>query len=356
LLGFILVWRIPLCPSAVHDGTAELPAETVSIIIPARNEAARLPCLLASIAKLHTPPAEVIVMDDGSTDGTAEVAAGYGVRACAVPALPDGWRGKNWACWNGAAQASGSLLLFLDADTLFAAPDSLTRLQAAWRACGSAALSLAPYHQPQEAYEQLSAIFNLQTVIGINAFSMFGSPHRPQGLFGPDLLIDRAGYMAIDGHRSVRHEVLEHMSMGLLLKARNIAATCLGGHGVIHIRMYSDGMRSLCNGWMKAFAVGAGKSAPAALRLSVLWLVGGTLAFLLALAAPFSKVVPLSACAGYVAFAVAMWAGLRKVGAFRWWVSAAYPLSLGFFYGIMAWSVLWGLMGRAVRWKARDLM
>ena len=96
----------------------------LSIIIPARNEEQNLPVLLCSINAQTVKPPEVIVVDDGSTDRTAEVAREFGAAVIASKPLPDGWRGKTWACQQGAQAATGDLLLFLDADTWFAADNS----------------------------------------------------------------------------------------------------------------------------------------------------------------------------------------------------------------------------------------
>ncbi len=86
----------------------------ISVIVPARDEAARLPRLLDSLAA-DAQPYEVLVVDDRSTDGTAAVARAAG--ATVVPAeRPAGWSGKAYACWAGAQAAQGDLLVFLDAD------------------------------------------------------------------------------------------------------------------------------------------------------------------------------------------------------------------------------------------------
>ena len=100
----------------------------MSIVVPARNEATTLPDLLASLGALDPAPHEVIVVDDGSEDGTAEVARTRGVDVHSVPGPPEGWLGKPWACQQGARRATGDLLLFLDADVQLSA-DALPRLR-----------------------------------------------------------------------------------------------------------------------------------------------------------------------------------------------------------------------------------
>ena len=88
----------------------------LSIIIPARNEETNLPKLLRSLTAQSPQPREIIVVDDASTDRTAEVAQQFGARVIRSLPLPNGWRGKTWACHQGAQVATGEMLLFLDAD------------------------------------------------------------------------------------------------------------------------------------------------------------------------------------------------------------------------------------------------
>lgn len=99
----------------VQDGPS------VSVLIPARNEADRIGNLLEDLAGSHFTPCEILVYDDQSEDDTAERVAVFAQRHTAVrlirgDALPSGWLGKNHACHCLAAQARGEVLLFLDAD------------------------------------------------------------------------------------------------------------------------------------------------------------------------------------------------------------------------------------------------
>ena len=93
------------------------PAPRVSVVVPTLNEERYLPALLASLASQTLPVHEVIVADAGSTDHTVGVARAYSAKI--VPGGLPGL-GRN----NGAAEASGDWLLFLDADTVLP-PDGL---------------------------------------------------------------------------------------------------------------------------------------------------------------------------------------------------------------------------------------
>jgi len=119
----------PLRPAA--------PKRSVSVVIPARDEAQRLrPCLEA----LRGQGAEVVVVDDRSSDGTAALARSLGARVVVGAELPPGWVGKPWALQQGLEAASGDVVVSLDADTR-AAPGLLGALDAAlgeadWVTCG----------------------------------------------------------------------------------------------------------------------------------------------------------------------------------------------------------------------------
>ena len=87
--------------------------------MPARNEAVNLTHLLPTLtALIYDGPYEVIVVDDDSTDATAQVAVACGAQVISLHELPPGWRGKPHACHRGAQEARGEWSLFVDADTL----------------------------------------------------------------------------------------------------------------------------------------------------------------------------------------------------------------------------------------------
>lgn len=241
--GFLLLPRLQPC----RDDRKLPGGEKVSIIIPARDEEHNLPLLLASLSKQSIPPHEIIVVDDGSTDRTAAIAGEMGALVISSESLPDGWRGKTWACHQGAARAGGDLLCFVDADTTFA-PGGLERMLSCY---SGGAFSVGPWHAVEKTYENLSLFFNLNMVAGT----------VPHGLFGQMLLVDRGSYYQVGGHASVRGLILENFRLADHFRAKGISVSSAAGRGVLSFRMYPGGIRDLIEGWTKGFASGlAGRS------------------------------------------------------------------------------------------------
>jgi dolichyl-phosphate beta-glucosyltransferase len=115
----------------------------LSIIVPAYNEAARLPATLeALVAHLARAgrPAEILVVDDGSTDATAAAAGGRRAAAVRVACirLPEN-RGKGRAVATGVAASAGAVVAFIDADL----PYTLANLDYAVRAVASGEADMA---------------------------------------------------------------------------------------------------------------------------------------------------------------------------------------------------------------------
>ncbi len=348
LAGWATLARIKPC-RPVKAGTP-LPTQKISVIIPARNEEKNLPRLLRSLQNQPVPPDEIIVVDDASTDRTAAVAAGLGARVVTPPSLPDGWRGKTWACQHGAEQAKGEWLLFLDADTWFE-PDGLAAVRAEFSAVGGGALSVAPLHHVERLHEQFSAFFNLVMLAGTGAFTALGDRMTPRGLLGQFLLIEKSAYVRVGGHAAVKERVLENFWLAEKLRIAGVLMHCRGGRRVFSFRMYPLGWRDMMDGWIKGFASGAGKTHLPLLLLVIAWMSGLIMAAANLLLAKDSPVCLFM----YVAYAAQVAWLLRRVGTFHWLTAILFPALLIFYFIIFTRSVWRAARKQPVDWKGRKI-
>lgn len=267
LISFAILFSLAR-PRYLPDQAAD--AKKISIIIPARDEEENIGKLLRSIKEQSTQPLEVLVIDDQSTDRTAEVARELGATVIPGKEMPEGWKGKTWACQQGAEAAKGEWFLYLDADTILI-ENGLAQLAAL--TSQKATHSICPYHKVRRPYEQLSAFFNTITLTGVDAFA--ATPSTQGTLFGQVLLIHRDHYREAGGHEAVKDEILENFQFAQQLKAKDIDVHLYLGKGTVEMRMFPHGLSQLANSWRKGFIAGAAQAPKRALLTTSLWLSGG---------------------------------------------------------------------------------
>jgi 4,4'-diaponeurosporenoate glycosyltransferase len=333
-----------------HLGPVAAPTECsdLSVIVPARNEERSLPTLLASLPH----GVEVVVVDDGSTDGTAAVAQASGALVVRSPPLPPGWSGKSWACAQGAAVASAPILVFVDADVRFAA-GGLEAVVAAHRAAGGL-LSVQPSHEPGSTVEELAQLFNIVAFAGTDAGSPLGRRRGARGAFGPVLATSRTDYVAVGGHEAVRSSVVEDVALSDRYQGRQLPVTVLAGGPMVSFRMYPDGLGQLVEGFTKNLSAGLGSIRRMTALLVVAWstlLVQASVAPVRTLAAG-DVGTGLAAALLYLVVAVQVWWMGRQVGRFRPMTSVLFPVSTALFLFVFARSVVASARG-SVSWRGR---
>ena len=351
-LGFFLLWRIPFLKK---NDRPRVDPESVSIIVPARNEEGNIARLLRSLENQTVHPGEIIVVDDHSEDGTASVATASGCTLIPSKAIPPGWLGKPWACWQGAQKAGGEFLLFLDADVFFK-QDGMARIMATFSE-DMDLMSIQPYHKMKKRYERLSAIFNMITMAGMNAFTPFGSKLRPAGAFGPSLMCRREDYFALGGHQRVRGEILENMALGRVFISEGHRVSCYGGKGSLQFRMYPEGLGSLVEGFGKGFGIGANAISILSLVMIVCWVFGGV---------SLTRHLIQSAVAGnemgllFFLLLDAVYVGqihwmLSRIGNFGFSTAVFFQIPLLFFVLVFFLSIAQTFVLRRSRWKGRTV-
>lgn len=231
-----------------HDGIA-LPS--LSIIVPARNEADNLRRLLPSLNALRYPGTlEILVVDDHSTDQTAAVARAHGATLLTIKEEPPtGWKGKPHACHVGAAAARGEWLLFTDADT--------------WHAPDSAASAIC--HAVTHDLDGLSLFLRQETQGVLDAAALeaafaglfAGWRRQKPVLNGQYILLRREVYQQSRGFAAVRNEMLEDIALGRHLTRLTYRVPIMHGDEAASVAMYPDlahlwrGMTRLSAGSMR---------------------------------------------------------------------------------------------------------
>ncbi len=337
---------------------------SVTAIVPARDEERSLGACLASILASGHPRLDVVVVDDGSRDGTAEVAEGFARRGEAVRVvrsapLPNGWVGKTWACAQGAEAARGDVLAFVDADVRLH-PQALGRAAAGMGATGADLLSVLPRHHLEGAWERLvTPHFGALFLMRYPDPSRLNRSAREEDrlALGGLLLARRAAYERVGGHGAVRAEVGEDVALGRVFGRAAMRTALACGERFASVRMHAS-LREIVYGWSRCFAPSsaeagrrAGEAATAwaaAAGLVYLWMSPWVALALWALGVP--GLVPHAWAAVAVGLSLPLWAwGYRRAGLSPAW-ALAYPAGAMLAACILARAALAG--GR-VEWKGR---
>lgn len=348
------VWLLArLAPIPAAPGGARRPA--CSVVVPARDEAGQLPVTLPVVLEQLQPGDELVLVDDHSADGTADVAKALGAQVVPSPPVPPGWTGKAWACWTGAHATTKPVIVFLDADTSLA-PGTLDAVVANVAGAGGVT-SIQPYHRVPTAVETLSAFFNVVALMATDAFTPLGRRLPASAAFGPVLAVPRADYQRLDGHRAVAGDVIEDVALGQRWRADGQPVTCFAGRRTASFRMYPGGLRELIDGWTKNLAAGAAAVRLPTALLTILWVslplqASWDLARL-AVGRPGSG-------AGwtwglYAVVVAQVWWVLRRIGSFGLATAVVFPIPLLFFLVVFIRSAIRHVAGAPVRWKGRDV-
>lgn len=352
--GFLMLWKIP---AALKTGKPLKEVQTLSIIIPARNEENRLPKLLASLMKQAKNNVEIIVVDDDSQDATVSIAQSYGIRVIQKK-LGEEWVGKSAACWQGAEEAEGDWLLFLDADTCFEDENSLQHVLETYQAVGSTGiLSFQPYHKMTQLYENLSVVFNIILMAGMNVFTPGGDRIKTAGSFGPCILCNKEEYFSTGGHKAIQEAIMDDLALGELFSNKGFPVRCYSGKGTIYFQMYPEGIRTLFEGWTKSFGTAAQSTHPLVTLLIASWISGSFLTvFALTIGAAATNFTALTIAGLFCSMYLMQFYWLaRRVGNFKFYALALYPMLFLFFIGLFMWSLFLTKVLHTVRWRGRDL-
>jgi len=226
----------------------------ISAVVPARNEEAVIAACVQSLAQQREIQ-EILVVDDQSTDRTAEIVSELSrrdprIRLIHAAELPAGWVGKNHAVWLGAREALGNWLLFTDADAVHS-EDAATRAMTLARQHNAALVSFSPEQVLQSWYEKSLIPYVYYRLGQKFSFKKVNDPHSEVAAAnGQFILIRRDVYSAVGGHASVASEVLEDVALARRVKKAGHALWFARGKGIVRVRMYRS-FGAMWEGWKK---------------------------------------------------------------------------------------------------------
>ena len=338
----------------------------VTVIVPARNEARNIAQCVTSILSTRYPRLELVVVDDSSTDGTAEVArkavAGDPrVRIVKSSSLPAGWFGKQWACATGAKVARGEILQFTDADTVHAS-DLVTRSINAMRRTAADLFSVAGRQELGGFWEKVvqPQMFTVLSMRYGGTESVNQSTRVSNKIAnGQCIFVKRTSYEAIGGHGSVRSSVAEDLLLAQRFFGARKSVVLMLGVEQLSTRMYAS-LSEIITGWRKNVFAGGLDAVP-------FGKVGLSIFPLALLMPPLLEILPPLALTLTVlgvgsAGAVMLWALISSAATLLWWIvvyttidenplyALVYPLGALVLLYIFFTAVI---RGRRVSWKGR---
>ncbi len=233
------------------------PAPRVSILVPARDEARSIAACVTSLLAQEHAACEVLVLDDGSRDGTGAL---LDMLVASAPSLtvihaseepPAGWNGKSYACERLAARAGGDWLLFTDADT-WHTPQSVARGLACAQALGVSLLSVMPRQRTETWSERLlvSCVMDFLPLLGLDLAALVRGRAGPVAANGQYLLVRADHYRAAGGHAAIRGALVDDIALARHLRARGYAVALVDGQAMVRCRMYTDA-REVWDGFVK---------------------------------------------------------------------------------------------------------
>jgi glycosyltransferase involved in cell wall biosynthesis len=356
----MLLYREPASGGCAETGHCVLP-DAISVLIPARNEEPVIAASISSLLASRGVQIEIIVLDDASTDRTAEIVNAFAARDPRVrlessPSLPPGWNGKQHACHVLTAAARSNILCFLDADVRLK-PEALVSMSAFLMRSRCDLVSGFPLQETESFLEWLLLPlihFVLLSYLPLAAMRAWPAPGFAVGC-GQFLMVRREAYRKAGGHAQIRTTMHDGLLLPHLFRRNGLRTDIADLTHLATCRMYhnaSEVWRGLGKNATE------GMAAPARiLPFTFLLFCGQILPLLLAL----SLAVAPGSYSSYarslilIALAASFLPRLLSVWKYRQPLLSAllHPLGVALLLTLQWYALLRKIAGQQVTWKER---
>ncbi|GIW84449.1 MAG: glycosyltransferase [Gemmataceae bacterium] len=358
-------------PPEGEVGESNAAAPAVSVLIPARNEEHNIVECVRSVLASRGVILEVVVLDDQSSDGTADLVEKLAqederVRLIQGMPLPEGWCGKQHACYQLAQQGRYEYLAFLDADVRLH-PDALLRMIRFLETRGAALVSGFPRQITVTWLEKLLLPLIHFILLGFLPLGMMRR-RRWVGLgagCGQWFVTTQKAYHVVGGHASIRQSRHDGLTLPRAYRRHGFLTDIADATALAWCRMYRSA-REVWNGLAKNAREGMASSSQIGFWTIVLF-CGQVVPFLALLVWPLLYSFPLaedtasqeSAALSFLLWGIAAVAalGVRGDSAIRFrhsWESVVFhPLAITLLLAIQWYAFLLALIGRPIGWKGR---
>jgi hopene-associated glycosyltransferase HpnB len=367
LIAWICVLLLPWQPHRVRErleadvAPGDHDLADVAVLIPARDEAPTIGVTLAALGR-QGRALEVVVVDDQSNDGTAEVAreaaaapGSPALRVVSGAPLPVGWAGKLWALEQGLAVVDRPFVLLLDAD-IGLAPATVPALLRQARESSGALVSIMAELRCVTRWEKLLSPAFVFFFKLLYPFALANHPaRRTAAAAGGCILVRTAELRAIGGFAAIRGALIDDCTLAAKIKAHGRRTWIGMSHSVRSLRAYP----TLGDFWRMV-----SRTAFTQLRYSLGWLLVATLLLVVTLVAP-----PAAGAAGaagavegrtaalgllaWLATAAVYWPTVRFYRLPAWW-ALTLPAAAALFLAMTWWSALRYWRGTRATWKNRS--
>jgi glycosyltransferase involved in cell wall biosynthesis len=355
---FIMNLRRYVAPQLADSEVSPIPS--ISVLVPARDEAHGIEAAVASVLASTGVTLEVVVMDDHSTDGTGALVAAMAERDTRVrlelaPPLPQGWNGKQHACFALAHSAKYNLFCFVDADVRLE-PEALARMAAFLDTTQSSLVSGFPRQVTETWLEWLLLPlihFVLLGFLPIDRMRNTTDPSFAAGC-GQFIMVERAAYFVSGGHAEIKATMHDGLLLPRLFRQHGLGTDLADLTDFAQCRMYRNAQQ-VWSGLAKNATEGIALPVRI-LPISLLLALGQIVPFFLLAALAAGSRPKLEVVVFIATAAISAWLP-RILAAYRfrqdWRGALLHPVGTALLLAVQWYAFTRKLFGGAVSWKSR---